>query len=594
MSSQSQTEGEKIKHFYWEEYKWVLSFLKPYKHHLTFLVLCGFFLTAGELIIPKAFQYLIDELIPSGDLKTFFTMMAGVTLVIALMIAATGVKNMQQRMIREKAARDLQYASFLKLRTLGFSYVEKHPTGAILSILNTDVNDVQNIYRKYFPNIILNLITIVLTGAMLIYMNWFLTLIIVPCYLLYYTIGPWVERQAFIYLKKYNEDRVDLEKQVYETASSMQELRAYDAFDSRIGFFLEKFKTFNRNWIISIFYAHSRGSIRRVTVYLAVLILFWLGSGQVRGGYLTAGEFVSFFFYFFLMMFTLTFLVTNITEQQTLMIQASRLYAFHQHPIDVKETEDPTALLSINGRITFEHVAYGYDQDTPIIKGINLSIEPGEKVAIVGESGGGKSTLLKLICRFYDPQHGTISLDSIPVKNLTFAQLRQHIGYVFQECFLFGASVKENIRFGHPGATDEEIIEAAKNAYAHEFIERLPQGYDTLIGERGYKLSGGQKQRIAIARMFIKNPSVVILDEATSALDNESEAYVQSAIKELGKDRTTIIVAHRLSTVQHCDRIVVIQNGQIVEQGSYHELMARQEAFWRLANDSKKENTAHV
>lgn len=558
------------------------------------IILSSLILTFGQLIIPKSFQLLIDDLLPNQDVQGFAKAMGFVVVVIFVMIAATGVRNIQRRIIREKAARDLQYAAFGKLRTLGFSYVEQTSNGEILSLLNTDVNDVQRIYRDYFPNILSHIILITILGTVILTMNFQLTLLIIPCYFLYYLVGPWVERQAFIYLKKYNDVRVGLEKHVYETMSGMQELRAYDALTWRRKSFLQKIKEFNRSWVISIFYAHTRGSVRRITVYFAILLLFWFGSIQVQNGTLSIGEFIAFFFYFLRVMFTITYLVTDLTEQQTLMIQASRLYDFYHRPIDIKEPQNPVKLKTVNGAIEFQDVSFSYRDDYPVLKGINLQIQPGENVAIVGESGSGKSTLLKLIGRFYEPNGGEILLDGTPIHRLSFAQLRNQLGYVFQEGYLFGNSVKENIRFGNPDATDEEIIEAAKHAYAHEFIEQLPQGYETIVGERGYKLSGGQKQRIAIARMFIKNPKIVLLDEATSALDNQSEFHVQRALENLSYNRTTITIAHRISTIKDADRIFVLNDGEIVEQGNYKQLINKRGEFYKLVNSSKKEVADHA
>jgi ATP-binding cassette subfamily B protein/subfamily B ATP-binding cassette protein MsbA len=213
---------------------------------------------------------------------------------------------------------------------------------------------------------------------------------------------------------------------------------------------------------------------------------------------------------------------------------------------------------------------------------MDLHVQAGERVALVGTSGNGKSTLLKLVCRFYDPTVGVITLDGVPLTQLPLSQLRQSIGYVFQETYLFGTSVRENIRFGRPQATDAEVEAAAKAAYAHDFIEQLPEGYATYVGERGIKLSGGQRQRIAIARMFVKNPAIVLLDEATSALDNVSEAEVQRALDALLVGRTTLTVAHRLTTIKDYDRIIVIDEGRQVESGKYDELLLQRGAFYRL------------
>jgi ATP-binding cassette subfamily B protein/subfamily B ATP-binding cassette protein MsbA len=218
-----------------------------------------------------------------------------------------------------------------------------------------------------------------------------------------------------------------------------------------------------------------------------------------------------------------------------------------------------------------------------VIQRFTLDIQPGEKIALVGSSGNGKSTILKLAARFYDPLEGEIRLDGVLLKMLALDQLRDAMGYVFQETYLFGTTVRENILFGQPDATDEQIIEAAKAAFAHDFILELPEGYETLVGERGVKLSGGQKQRISIARLFLKNPAIVLLDEATSALDNQSEREVQRALDQLLKGRTTITVAHRLSTIRKVDRIVVMDQGSISEVGSYDELMTKQGLFYQLS-----------
>ncbi|HZG57233.1 ABC transporter ATP-binding protein [Paenibacillus sp.] len=309
---------------------------------------------------------------------------------------------------------------------------------------------------------------------------------------------------------------------------------------------------------------------------------FAVGIVLVRDGAMSVGEFTVYALFYFRVMYNLTGIVTLMTEQRILLQQTATLYDFvHRRPA-VEEADEPVALERIAGAFRFEDVRFGYPGRPDVVRGFSLDVRPGEKLALVGTSGGGKSTILKLVARFYDPDEGDIRLDGVPLRSLSLGQLREAIGYVFQETYLFGSSVRDNIRFGRPDAPEEDIVAAAKAAFAHDFIAALPDGYDTIVGERGVKLSGGQKQRIAIARMFVKNPSVVLLDEATSALDSVSEQEVQRALDSLLAGRTTIAVAHRLSTVRGFDRIAVVEEGRCAEIGSYDELLERRGFFYRL------------
>ncbi|MBP1989401.1 ABC transporter ATP-binding protein [Paenibacillus eucommiae] len=329
-----------------------------------------------------------------------------------------------------------------------------------------------------------------------------------------------------------------------------------------------------------------------MTYQIGGIAIFIYGYYLLQQNQLSVGAFVSFLMYYFTAMHCLTVVVTNITEQKVLMFQVERLYRFIRLQPQVEEANMPEHLDKVIGEIVFHNVSFAYTAELPVLHNFNLAISPGERVGIVGKSGNGKSTTLKLIGRFYDADQGYISIDGIPIHELSLSSLRTSLGYVFQETYIFGSSVKDNIRFGKPDASDDEVVEAAKSAYAHEFISELPEGYDTLVGERGVKLSGGQKQRIAIARMLIYNPAIVLLDEATSALDNTSEAEVQKAFETLLKGRTVVAVAHRLSTIKQFDRIVFIEDGGIEEMGTYDELLERDGILKRLStgvNDQLKE-----
>jgi ATP-binding cassette, subfamily B, bacterial len=564
-------------------YLWTLSFLKPYLWLFIGLLVCTLCLSAIELLIPKFIQKFIDDILPRQDTGLFLRMLLGLAGLIGVMLLFDAVANLWRRTVQEKSARDLQFTVFRHLRALGFSYFEKHPVGESLALINSEVANVQKLYRQLLPWMIHQFLFSTAAYIFMAMISPQLTLITIPCFLLYYIAGPYFERKSAYYGREFTEKRVQLNQKAYESISALTELRAQSAEGWDFARFLQKQQEFNRSFSLMWIYTQVRGAVRRFSYHAGSIVIFVYGYWLLRHGMLSVGEMTAFLLYYFTAMHRLTMVVTTITEQRVLMYQAEKLYRFMQLKPEVEELKQPAAVSEIRGEIEFDNVSFHYLEDQPILNRLNLRIQPGERIAIVGTSGNGKSTLVKLLGRFYDPQQGTIRLDGIPLQHLSFADLRGTLGFVFQETYLFGSTVKENIRFGKPEATDDEVIEAAKLAYAHEFIQQLPQGYETLVGERGIKLSGGQKQRISLARMFVKNPRVLLLDEATSALDNTSEKEVHLALEQLCHGRTTILVAHRLSTVKDADRILVMDNGRVAEEGSYAELMERNGLFRKLS-----------
>ena len=300
-------------------------------------------------------------------------------------------------------------------------------------------------------------------------------------------------------------------------------------------------------------------------------------------GNLSVGEMVAFTSYMERLYSPLRRLVNSSTTLVQSIASMDRVFEFIDEKYDITDKETAVPVQHVKGDIRFDHVWFKYEEDTnDVLKDVDLHVRPGETIALVGMSGGGKSTIVSLLPRFYDVTGGSLLLDGKDVRDYEVRTLRDHIGMVLQDNILFSESVKENIRMGKPDATDEEVIQAARMANAEVFINELPLAYDTPVGERGVKLSGGQKQRIAIARVFLKNPSILVFDEATSALDLESEHYIQEAMERLARDRTTFIVAHRLSTITHADRIVVIEDGRVVESGSHEQLMMAEGSYQRL------------
>lgn len=555
------------------------------------MVLSSILISCAELAIPKFIQYFIDELFTQRHLSRFRWFIVIIAVVFSLLSLLTILKNTLRRHLQEKAARDMQYSIFSHLRKLGFAYYEQHPTGETLSLLNTEVAALQQLYRQHFPMFLEGVIFSAISLGMMLNTNVKLSLFVLPCFLLYYIFGPSLERKTSEWGKHTSQSRIQENQKVYETISSLNEIRLFSSEQWDLKRYLNSVSSFNDKFIRMHWYACMRGTNRRLTYNIGAIILLVYGFNLIQLNEITLGALVSFLLYYFVAMDRLTRLVTTLTEQKVLMYQAERLHSFMQQQPEVSEPENPVQIVNPQGVISITGVRYGYFAERPVIRDLNITIQSGQKVAFVGTSGTGKSTILKLIGRFYDPQEGQITFDGIPVQQLSFASLHNWLGYVFQDTFLFGTSVKENIRFGNPEASDDEVEAAAKAAYAHNFIAEFPDGYNTQIGERGLHLSGGQKQRIAIARMLIKNPKVVLLDEATSALDNTSEIEVQKAMDHLLVGRTIIAVAHRLSTIEHFDNIVIIDQGTVLEQGTYKELMAAKGAFFQLKIGSKEDTT---
>jgi ATP-binding cassette, subfamily B, putative efflux pump len=316
---------------------------------------------------------------------------------------------------------------------------------------------------------------------------------------------------------------------------------------------------------------------------IAPLVVIGYAAYEVIQGNVTVGELVAFSAYIERLYSPLRRLVSSSTVLTQSIASMDRMFELMDETYDVQNKPNAIEMPKVNGKVEFDGVSFMYDKEgKTILDNVHFTIEAGQTVAFVGMSGGGKSTIVSLLPRFYDVSNGAVRIDGMDVRDVTIKSLRQQIGIVLQDNILFSSSVKENILMGNPDATDEEVYAAAKAANAHDFIINLSEGYETKVGERGVKLSGGQKQRIAIARVFLKNPSILVLDEATSALDLESEALIQDSLDRLASDRTTIVIAHRLSTITHADNIFVIEHGQVVENGTHAELMDKQGSYYNL------------
>lgn len=563
----------------------MLSHVGPYRGRVALFLLCTVTVSFAELWLYRTFQSVLDKVVPDKDVGTLLMLIGWLTGVILLRYVAELGRNLLERIVREYAMKDVQAAVFRQLRRLGFAYSERHPVGETLSLLNTDVAAMQEVYRWYLPTLVYQFLMFFVALGFILTTNIWLALCTVPSYFLYYLVSPQLDRRIS-YWGRQRADRIsEWNKQIYDNVSGIREIRAYGREDWDVGRLEARFHPLIHSTRKTVLFSDTRGFVRRFTSIIGMAIAYVLAAGMYREGEITIGEFVAFSFYYLFLMTAMAVIVSNIAQIMVIAYQGERVKKFLELEPEVREADEPVQLRELRGSIQFCGVRFGYEADRLILSNFSLSIEPGKRVALVGHSGSGKSTVLKLVSRFYDPLEGDILLDGVPLRDLSLEQLRESTGLVMQEMYLFSATVRDNIRFGRPDATDQEIEDAAKAAYAHDFIQQLEHGYDTLIGERGVGLSGGQRQRICIARMMIKDPAILLLDEATSALDNESEVEVQSALDRLLKGRTTLTIAHRLSTIRHYDQIVVVEDGTIAEIGTYDELMLRRGALHRLVHE---------
>lgn len=448
-----------------------------------------------------------------------------------------------------------------------------------------DVEQSKALVETGLMNIWLDMFTLILALVIMFQMDAGLTLVAIAVLPFYALAVKTLYKRLRSYSRSRSQSLAEMQGYLNEHVNGMAVVKSFtlERYEQKqFGAKNEQF--YSRSLALTRWNALTYSIVNTITEIAPLLVLGY-GGYLVAAKGLSVGSFVAFYGYLDRLFSPLRRLVnasTVLTQAAASMERVQEL--LEEHP-DIRDEPDAKKLEKVRGSIELQDVWFRYKEDNDwVLRGIDLSVSPGQTVALVGMSGGGKSSLVSLLARFYDVQKGAIRLDGQDIRSVTQESLRSQIGMVLQDNVLFSGSVRENIMLGRPDASEAEMIEAAKNANAHDFIESLPNGYDTEIGERGVKLSGGQKQRIAIARVFLKNPAILVLDEATSALDLESEHLIQESLRKLAQNRTTLIVAHRLSTITHADQIVVIEHGEIVETGTHDELMEKGGAYARLYN----------
>ncbi|MDU1201972.1 MAG: ABC transporter ATP-binding protein [Clostridiales bacterium] len=563
-----------------------IPYFKPYKNVLLLDLFCAFLTTGCDLILPMILRFLANK--GTEDLSSItvqlIASLAGVYLVLRIIDAiANYYMTRIGHIMGARIETDMRKDAFDHIQKLSDSYFNNTKVGQIMSRITNDLFDVTEFAHHCPEEFFIAGVKIVISFILLSRINLALTTIIfifIPLMVIFSMDQNRKMKRAF---KKQRVQIGELNSRLEDSLLGVRVVKAFANEDIEA----EKFTQDNRKFLGTKkeTYKYMAGFKIITCIFDGIMYLVLLIAGGIfmMKGLIQPADLFVFTLYVTTLLATVKRIVEFTEQFQKGMTGIERFIEIMDSDIDIFDDEDAKELNNVKGSIEFKNVSFGYnDKDKEVLSNINLSIKEGEKVALVGPSGGGKTTICNLIPRFYDTTQGSIYLDNNDIKKVTLKSLRKNIGIVQQDVYLFAGTVYENIAYGDPNATREQIIEAAKLAGAHEFISELKDGYDTYVGERGVKLSGGQKQRISIARVFLKNPKILILDEATSALDNESEYLVSKSLERLAKGRTTLTIAHRLTTIQNADRILVLNENGIVEQGSHKELLDKKGVYHQL------------
>ncbi|MEG4422051.1 ABC transporter ATP-binding protein [Microcoleus sp. LAD1_D5] len=560
----------KTRSTYWQ----ILPYLRPQKHTIGKALACTVVFTVFWPII----AWLVGEtakFIGKGDLKGF----AQIAALSAIIFLIRGTAQYGQDTLMAKAALtialEIRKKVYSHLQKLNLGYFETAKTGDLSYRLTEDIDRIGEVVNKFFHQFIPCVLQLIAVLGYMIYLNWQLTLgalIIAP--LMAILIG-WFGERLLSYSRQSQNRISDLSALLTEVFSGIRLIKAFVAEDYEIARFAEEAQQNRRAKYLSERIKALQFVVVGFLEAMSVILLFFLGGWQISQGNLTGTQFISYIAGVALLIDPIAITTANYGDFKQGEASSDRIFELLAIQPTVVEKPGATELPHVTGKVEYRNINFAYNSETPILQNMSLLVLPGEMIALVGASGAGKTTLVNLLPRFYDPQAGQILIDGIDIQDVTLNTLRRQIGIVPQETILFSGTIAQNIAFGRSYYELKDVQKAAEIANAHQFISEFPDGYQTWVGERGVNLSGGQKQRIAIARAVLLNPRILILDEATSALDSESEGLVQEALERLMRDRTVFIIAHRLATVRRADRILVLEKGRIVESGTHEELLEK-------------------
>ncbi|CAM2978303.1 ABC transporter ATP-binding protein [Paenibacillus sediminis] len=568
----------------------VLRYCRPYQNQM--LVMLGILIVSVfvDLAPPYMTSLIIDE-VSSSQGKAEILLWMIVTLAL-IQVASTGMQILRGFLgirIGSKLIGDIRKDMFHSLMELSMRFFDKRQVSQFIGRINHDTNDLRDFLSEGMIQFVTQSLTAVFILAMLLHLNWQLTLmILLPTPLLIMGMMWFWPKVRTLWYAQW-QSSISIQNRIGEALQGIRVIKAFaQEWNEKLHFDKANDQLVQRNISIQNMWLSITPLFSLFTALCGVFI-WYAGGRYVLSNQMTIGTLSAYIAYLSMFFGPMKWFVQSMSWVNRALGASERIMEVIEAPIDVADGPNAVHLPSIKGEIRFQNVHYGYEKDRQVLHDIDLTIRPGEMIGLVGHSGAGKSTMVNLMLRFYDPDSGNIFIDGHHLKDIKQEDLRKHIGVVLQETFLFDGTIAQNIAFGCPDAEPEQIIHAARIANAHDFICRLPDGYDTKVGERGHRLSGGEKQRIAIARAVLLNPPILILDEATASVDTETERQIQEAIQRLIQGRTTIAIAHRLSTLKNADRIVVMEKGRVVEMGTHQQLYERRDHYYRLV-ESQKQN----
>lgn len=564
----------------------IIDSFKPYVRRQRKLYLLGFIGSLFRFLIPLSvpivIKYLFDDLLQNEMVshgEKIQQLLLITAVVLAVFFLVRGPMEYVRQYFLHKAnnnmIKELREDAFRKVHALDARYLTNHKSGEIGTRFFDDIEKIRGYLTAMYSNVWIEVTVLAFVVGLMFTLNEKLTILAASLVCIQFLLANLLSKRLKTTTSQMMSYRSVLSGFVFEKIQGALVTKLFSSAkrdNEELRRHLTQYERItDRQTRVNAISLAVVNVLSDSTPFIVVLV----GSLFVIDGSLTLGALIAFFSYVDRMRSPVSALVQAFPAVTEGSVALQRIFEFLNTPVTVKERENPIMIREFTDSVSFRNVSFSYQPGKELIKDLSFTLRRGKTYAFVGESGGGKSTIFQLLTRMYDPDRGEIVVDGIDMKDLSISNVREHIGIVTQDSFLYSTSVKDNIRLGKWNATDEEVIAAAKKAHAHDFIRALPNGYDTEVGERGVKISGGQKQRIALARVFLKNPSLILLDEATSALDNESEKLVKQSIYEAGLDKTVVMIAHRLSTVVHADTIFVMRNGNIVEEGSHEELLAR-------------------